>query len=276
MTIEHNPLKQYFRRPGIYMKLPSKGIGYSPDIISIPETGEIPIFPMTAIDEITSKTPDALYNGSAVTDIIKSCVPSIHDPWKILSVDLDAILVAIKIATNGTDMDLETQCPECSEENKYGVNLSIILNGFVAGDYDSTLNINDLRIKFKSLNYRELSNSSIRQFEIQKLFLGINEIPEGPDRDKKTGEILKVISDSTVEVLSHTIEYIATPETVVTENPYILDFLFNTDKKTFDTIRDRSVALRETTQTKPLHITCQSCSHEYDQPFTLNVSDFFG
>jgi len=276
MSVEHNPLKQYFRRPGIYLKLPSKGISYSPEIITIPETGEIPIFPMTAIDEITSKTPDALYNGSAVVDIIKSCVPCIHDAWKIVSTDLDAILVAIKIATNGTELDMETQCPSCNEEGKFGVNLGIVLNNFVAGDYDKTLNVNDLKIKFKPLSYKELSTSSIRQFEIQKMFLTVNETPEGPERDKKTGEVLKIISDSTVEVLSHTIEYIATPEVVVTENAYILDFLFNTDKKTFETVKDHSIKLRETTQTKPLHITCQSCSHEYDQPFTLNVSDFFG
>jgi hypothetical protein len=276
MSVEHNPLKQYFRRPGIYLKLPSKGLTYGPEVISIPETGEIPIFPMTAIDEITSKTPDALYNGSAVVDIIKSCVPCIHDAWKIVSTDLDAILVAIKIATNGPELDMDTRCPECSEEGKFGLNLSIILNNFVAGDYDKTLNVNDLKIKFKPLSYRELSLSSIRQFEIQKMFIGVNELPEGPERDKKTGEILKVISDSTVEVLSHTIEFIATPEVVVTENQYILDFLFNTDKKTFEAIKDYSIKLRETTQTKPLHMTCQSCSHEYDQPFTLNVSDFFG
>lgn len=275
MSVEHNPLKQYFRRPGIYLKLPSKGLTYGPETISIPETGEIPIFPMTAIDEITSKTPDALYNGSAVVDIIKSCVPCIHDPWKIISTDLDAILVAIKIATNGTELEMDTTCPQCSEENKFGVNLSIILNNFVAGDYDKTVNVNDLKIKFKPLSYRELSLSSIRQFEIQKMFIGANELPEGSERDKKTGEILKVISDSTIEVLSHTIEHIATPEVVVTENQYILDFLFNTDKKTFEILKDHSIKLRETTQTKPLHITCQSCSNEYDQPFTLNVSDFF-
>lgn len=275
MSIEHNPLKQYFRRPGIYLKLPSKGVTYGPEVISIPETGEIPIFPMTAIDEITSKTPDALYNGSAVVDIIKSCVPCIHDPWKIISTDLDAILVAIKIATNGSELEMDTTCPQCSEENKFGVNLSIILNNFVAGDYDKTITVNDLKVKFKPLSYKELSGSSIRQFEIQKMFIGANELPEGPERDKKTGEILKVISDSTIEVLSHTIEHIATPEVVVTENQYILDFLFNTDKKTFETLKDHSIKLRETTQTKPLHITCQSCSNEYDQPFTLNVSDFF-
>lgn len=274
-SIEHNPLKQYFRRPGIYLKLPTQGKGYSPDVLVMTETGELPVYPMTAIDEITSKTPDALYNGSAVADIIRSCVPSIKDPWAISSVDLDAILVAIKIATNGNDMDLETTCPSCNEDSKFGLNLSFVLNNFIPGDYDKPLMIDNLRIKFKPLTYKELTASTTRQLEIQRAFMSLNAMEEGPDREARSTEILKVIGDSTVDVLVNVIEYIATPEAVVSEKAYIKDFLVNTDKKTFETIRETSIKLRETTQTKPLHIACAHCKHEYDQPFTLNISDFF-
>jgi hypothetical protein len=275
MSIENNPLKQYFRRPSIYLKLPSGGLGYEFGVIDMPETKELPVYPMTAIDEITSKTPDALYNGSAVTDIIKSCVPAIKEPWKITTVDLDAILVAIRIATNGSEMDMETTCPSCSEESKYGVNLSIVLNSFKAGDYESGLTLNDLKIKFKPLNYKSLSQSSVRQFEIQKAIMSIDRMEDGPDREAKSMDLLKVITDSTLDVLVNTIDYIATPDAIVNDRIFIVEFLQNTDKKTFETIKDYSVNLRESTQTKPLQIKCIHCSHEYEQLFTLNVSDFF-
>jgi hypothetical protein len=91
MSLPNNPLKQYFRRPSIYLKLPSGGVGYPLGSLNRTENGELPVYPMTAIDEITSKTPDALFNGSAVVEIIKSCVPDITDPWSIPSTDLDAI-----------------------------------------------------------------------------------------------------------------------------------------------------------------------------------------
>lgn len=276
MSIDHNPLKQYFRRPGVYLKLPSKGIGYGAATVVMPETGELPVFPMTAIDEITTKTPDSLYNGSAVADIIKSCIPAIKNPWEITSTDLDAILVAIRMATNGSEMEIETTCPECKEESKYGVNLSMILNNFKTGDYEKLTEVNELKIKFKPLNYKELTENSIRQFEVQKLMVNLNSMEDSPERDNKTSEVLRILSISTISVLASTLEYIETPETRVTEREYILDFLQNTDKRVFEAIRDRSVELRESTQTKPLHITCPSCSHEFDQIFTLNVSDFFG
>lgn len=275
MSIANNPLKQYFRRPGIYLKLPSGGLGYEPGVIEMTETGDLPVYPMTAIDEITSKTPDALYNGGAVVDIISSCIPAIKQPWKITSVDLDAILVAIKIATNGNEMEIETTCNKCEETSKFGVNLSMILNNFKSGDYENGLVIDQLKIKFRPLDYKSLAASSIKQFEIQKSIIVINSMDEGPAKDEKSAEILKTITDSTVDILVDTIDCIITPEAIVNEREYIMDFIRNTDKRTFETIRDHSVKLRESTQTQPLHITCTHCSHEYDQPFTLNISDFF-
>lgn len=275
MSLANNPLKQYFRRPGIYLKLPSGGLGYEPGVIEFPETGDLPVYPMTAIDEITSKTPDALYNGSAVTEIITSCIPSIKQPWKITSIDLDAILVAIKIATNGTEMEIETTCNECDETSKFGVNLSIVLNNFRPGDYESGLVIDQLKIKFRPLDYKALSASSVKQFEIQKSIILLNSMTDGPEREAKSTEILKIITDSTVEILVDTIDCVITPESIVNDKVFIMDFIKNTDKKTFEAIRDHSVKLRESTQTQPLHITCTQCKHEYDQPFTLNISDFF-
>lgn len=272
---DHNPLKQYFRRPSIYLKLPSKGVGYDDTVLTIPETGELPVYPMTALDEITAKTPDALYNGTAVCDIIKSCVPSIKDPWKINNLDMDAILVAIRMATNGSEMEIESTCPKCSEESKYGVNLGRILGNFVAGDYDKVLTINDLKIKFKPMNYREVTNSSVKQFEIQKALQNLQLVEDEDERTTKSTELLRLITNSTMDVMANTIDYIETPDTRVTEKEYILEFLVNSEKGVFELIKDTGLKLRESTQMKPLQMKCISCSHEYEQTFTLNISDFF-
>ena len=96
MASDMNPLKQYFRRPAVYIKLPSNNKFYKDGVIENTSTGELPVYPMTAIDEITMKTPDALFNGVAMAELIKSCVPNIKDPWAINNIDFDAILIGIK------------------------------------------------------------------------------------------------------------------------------------------------------------------------------------
>ena len=70
-----NPLKKHLRQPKIYIKLPSQGKYWHPNAIDFPESGELPVYAMTARDEITFKTPDALLNGQATVDVIQSCMP---------------------------------------------------------------------------------------------------------------------------------------------------------------------------------------------------------
>ena len=147
--LSNNPLKQYFRRPSIYLKLPSGGEGYDPEVLTMSETGELPIYPMTAIDEITVRTPDALYNGLAIVELIKSCVPAIKDPWQIKSIDVDAILLAIKSCSQGNDLEVESICPACGESATYGVNLIGMLQNIKKVDYSTPLKLGELEIKFR-------------------------------------------------------------------------------------------------------------------------------
>ena len=78
-----NPLFKHFRKPSIYLKLPSAGQFYTPGSLDLPVTKEIPVYPMTVKDELTLRTPDAVLNGQGMVEIIKSCAPNIKDPWKM-------------------------------------------------------------------------------------------------------------------------------------------------------------------------------------------------
>ena len=255
MPLNNNPLKQYFRRPSIYLKLPSGG-KYPPNIL---------------------KTPDALYNGTAMTDIIKSCIPDIIDPWLISSVDLDAILIAIKAASGGNDLEIESTCPSCGDSSKYGINLLLLLTTLTAANYENTMEINELHIKFKSLTYKELNQTKISQFEVQRILAGLESNTNTDDtiRIEKTQLAIKSIVELTIALISNSIEYVETPNGKVTDKEFIMDYLTNCDKQSYIAIRDFNTKLKAEAEIKPLAIKCIKCSHEYSQPFTLNITDFF-
>jgi hypothetical protein len=276
MTQENNPLKQYFRRPAIYVKLPSEGKYYNSSTVSMPDNKELPVFPMTAIDEITARTPDALFNGEAVADIIRSCMPNIKDPWAIVNMDLDAILIAIRTATNGNNMEIESVCTNCSEESKYDINLVGILAGLKPGNYDQELLLGELSIKFKPLTYKEINQINTSQFEIQRGFAQLDTITELDAKNEKIKELLILTTTLTSQAITSNIEYIKTPSAFVQEKEYILGFLNNCDKNTYEMIKEFNVKLKEGTDMKPLKVKCIHCQHDYEQPFTLNMSDFFG
>lgn len=270
-----NPLKQYFRRPAIYLKLPSNGQFYPEGSIDLPPNGEIPVFPMTAIDDITSKTPDSLFNGTALVEIIKSCIPAIKDPWQIPATDINAILVAIRTASSGNSFDIDSQCPKCETNSTYGVNLSGLLQSLKVGNYQEPLKIGDLRIQFKPLNYKKINDSNMVQFDMQVQLNNIENIADEKTRLNETSKTIKAVNENLFKLVANTIEKIMLPNDEVTNYEYILEYVKNTDKSTFETIREHSLKLREGSELKPLSIKCSNCSHEYEQNLNLDISDFF-
>ena len=270
-----NPLRQYFRRPALYLTLPSRGKFYPEGALEMPENGELAVYPMTAIDEITSKTPDALFNGNAVPEIIKSCIPGIKDPWSVPSVDMDAILVAIRAATNGNDLEINSTCPKCEEESKYNVNLGFLLGSIKASDYNEVFPMGELTLKFKPLNYTQVNDGNMGQFLIQREINSLEGITDSTERSKVSGEIMKKLTQMNMELISSVIESITIPNEVVTNREFISEFLSGCDRATYEKIRQHVLKLRDSSNIKPQHIKCVSCSHEYDQSLVLNVSDFF-
>lgn len=270
-----NPLRQYFRRPAIYLKLPSQGKYYPPGTIDLPENGEIPIYPMTAIDEITSKTPDALFNGIAVIEIIKSCVPNIKDPNYIPAVDLDAILIGIKSASSGNDMEIVSTCPECKTEGNYTISMVNLLSKLRSGNYDESYNDQDLTFNFKPLSYKVLNEVNLIQFNIQKKMQGYENTVDSELKTKQTSETMMELAKISTKLIAETISSITTPISVVEDKNHIIEFLENCDKQTYDNIRLKVIKLREDSELKPINMKCGNCSHQYSQNLALNVTDFF-
>jgi hypothetical protein len=275
-TNHANPLKQYFRQPAIYIRLPSKGEFYPPDTLIMPPNGEIPVLPMTAVDEITYRTPDALFNGSAVVNVIQSCVPHIRDAWAVPAMDVDTILVAIRIASYGHTLEMTTQCPSCKTDEDYGLDLRQVLDQMKSPDYTKSIQYRDIELFFKPMNYKNLNDNNAMQFEEQRI-LGMLPDTEIPDQDKMAAlsAALKKITEITVRALAQSISTIKTPNALVTEPEYIEEFLQNCDRGLFNQIRDHIINIKNESEIKPVTIKCAHCSHEYEQPMTLDMTSFF-
>jgi hypothetical protein len=270
-----NPLKAYFRQPAVYLNLPSDGKYYPQGTLSA--TKQLPVFPMTAVDEIGLRTPDALYNGTSVINLVKSCIPDIKDPWAIPMVDFDSILIAIKMASFGNELDMETTCPSCSESNSYAADLGRVLGSIRSPDYDKSLKIGELEIYFKPLTYKIVSENSVWQIEQQRKInqLTANENIAETEKSSQLTAIMADITKMTIAVIAESIDTIKTPTSVVRNVDQIREFLFNAPQEIYTGIRDHAVDLKESAELKPFDIACPSCSHEYQQPFALDQSNFF-
>lgn len=272
-----NPLQRYFRQPAIYITLPSKGRYYPVGCLTPTPNDEYPVYPMTAMDEITYRTADSLFNGSAIVNVIKSCVPNIVDPWSMPQMDLDTVLIGIRIATYGHELDFESKCPSCEETNNYGIDLRVLLDNIKVPDYTGTVKSGDLEIFFKPMTYQMQNANQLAQFEDQKLLEMV------PNADLPEEQKIQMINNAFVKLgelnlnsIADSISLIKAGDDVVDNKEFILEFIKNADRKVFNQIREYFVNLRAGAGIKPISIKCRDCSHEYQTPFTLDVASFFG
>jgi DNA-directed RNA polymerase subunit M/transcription elongation factor TFIIS len=277
MTHSNNPLRRYFRQPAIHVRLPSGGNYYPPGVLDMPPNGEIPILPMTAIDEITSRTPDALFNGSAVMDIIGSCVPAIKDPWKMPMIDFNTLLVSVRLASYGHEMEINSTCPKCGHNHALTIDLRTVLDNLGSPDYSKSVNAGDLECYFAPMTYRQVNEVSRANFEDQKIMQALNDADMSEEEKlRRLGEAFRKITELTIRSIGESIITIKTTDAMVTDKANIVEFLQNCPKHVFDQIRDHTVKLREATDLTPVSVTCEECTNQYQQEFTLDMSNFFG
>jgi hypothetical protein len=273
--LPNNPLTQYFRQPAIYIRLPSQGKFYPPGALNMPPNGELPVLPMTSNDEITYRTPDALFNGTATVNVIRSCVPSIRDPWVMPSADLDAVLVGIRIASYGHVMDVSTSCPACKADDEVSVDLRVVNDTMKAGNYDQNLTISDLEFWFQPISYKVVNqNNQVQMEQQQAMRLLESDADEQTKMDQLTRS-MAVINETTTNTIANSIAAIKTPQAMVTETEFIADYLRNCDSKIFNQLKEHVIAMKKSSEVKPLGLTCRECNHQYEQPFTLDLSSFF-
>ena len=281
-NIEQNPLRKYFRQPKVYITLPSKGKFYPPEAINIPEGNEFPVFAMTAKDELTMKTPDALLNGAATVEIVKSCIPNIVNPWAMPSIDLDAILIAIRVATYGETMEITTKIPGTGEERIFNVDLRQLLNKLVTKEYNPKIDINDMHIKTRPLTYREFTDASLKTFEEQRIFALVNdESISDTEKLEKFNTSFQKLTNLTVRSLASSITSISFGDTEVSNQLHIQEFIENADKQFYQDVLKHIESQRDAFMIEPLKVTSseedisKGAPKEFSVPITFDQSNFF-
>ena len=273
-----NPLAKHFRQPQIYIKLPSNGKWYSRDSLEPTATGEYAVYPMTARDELTFKTPDALLNGQSTVDVIQSCVPNIKNAWHMPTIDLDAVLIAIRQATYGNDMEFTSICPHCNEQLTSSIDLSYATASIESADYSQTMQLDDLTFYFKPIDYQQFNENSKENFEQQRLMAVINDdsLTE-EDKTEKFKTLFKRLLTLNIQQLSKTISAIKSGSDTVSDPIQIEEFFENCDRKTWDKVKVHIEKLNEQNKIKELNLTCENepCGKSYTTPLLFEMSSFF-
>jgi len=279
-----NPLAAFMRQPKIYISLPSGGAYYPEDSIDMPDNGQLAVYSMTAKDELMLNVPDALMNGQAVVDIIQNCVPQIKNAWMIPSIDLDILLLSIRLATYGELMKTPVSLKEGFEFD-YQVDIRLVMDNLLSNiRWDPVIPINDeMTVYVRPLNYRQMTKTAVKTFETQKIMQAVN---NETLTDEQKVEIFKdsfsKLTDVTMSVISESIIKIETSEGTVDDQDYIREFVMNSDKEIFNRIQKHLENLQQSNAVRPIEIPVTDEMREQGVtedmitiPLTFDPSNFF-
>jgi len=279
-----NPLSVYMRQPKIYIKLPSNGQFWPEGSLVMTENGEFPVYSMTAKDELALKIPDALMNGQAIVDVIQHCVPNIKNAWACPNLDLDLILIAIRLATYGEMMTVPVKFSD-ELELEYQLDLRTVMDGLINHvSWDPVVPINDeLTVFVRPLTYKHISRAAIEAFETQKIMNVVNDEKLSEDQKIKLfQESFSKLTDATLSTIVDSIDRIESPGGVTNDPSHISEFINNIDKDIYSKIESHLTTLREQNSIKPMQVAVTEemrakgvTGDTVNVPITFDPSTFF-
>lgn len=284
MNSNANPLSMFMRQPKIYIKLPSQGQYWPEGSLELTETGEFPVYSMTAKDELMLKVPDALMNGQAVVDVIQHCIPNIKNAWNCPTLDLDVILIAIRLATYGEMMSTPVKFNE-EFEMDYQVDLRVLMDRLMNNiTWNPVVQVSEeMTVFVRPLNYKHVSQAAIKSFETQKILQVVNDEKISEEQKVKLfKESFKTLTDATLGTMIDSIFRIDSVAGSTEDPAHIKEFIENTDKEIFNIIQKHLDDLRETNTIKPLRVAVTDEMREkgvtgefVEVPVTFDPSTFF-
>lgn len=284
MTENANPLKRYYRQPQISIQLPSREKYYPANVVQKTTTGEHPVLPMTAMDELAFRTPDSMMSGQATVDVIKSCVPTIMDPWQLVNYDIDTVLIAIRIASYGETMDVTSTVPGTNESMTHTVNLPQMLEQIRQDKITDQCTLQDgLIVQVSPLTYKQITESQLKTFEQQRIYAQVSQSQmTAEEKTKRFTESFRVLSDLNMSLLVSNIQKITLPSgESVTDRNQIKEFIQNADAKTIKELENKLADIRQQGSIKPVRIKSTEeqikagAPVTYEVPITFDNANFF-
>ena len=279
---QNNPLKKYYRQAKQFVRLPSQYKYYAPGTIDVPTSGEVAVYAMTAKDEMLFKTPDALLNGEATVRVIESCVPAIKDAWSMPSLDVDACLIAIRMATYGTKMTVNVNVPNTKIQKEMDVDLQQAFSSVSAHEYKSTFFYKDMEVNTRPLTYKEFTDAAMKTFEEQRIAAVVqNTEMSEEDKIKKFQTSFAKLTDINLRMVSNTVASIKVDGETVNNPVHIQEFMNNTDSNFYTAIMEHVNKQKDNFTLPPIKVSTtpeeqkEGAPETFEVPIIFDQSNFF-
>lgn len=277
-----NPLASLMRKPKLKVKLPSQGNFWLEGSIKLSEDNEYPVYSLTARDELALQNPASVASGQAITSIIQSCIPSISNAWSVPGTDIDALLIAIRIASLGAEFKTKTVIND--KEYSVVIDLYQALEQLYSGpEWDSSFNLDDdITIFLRPVSFKTISSLATETAETQRIMNVIND--DSADEERKI-EVFKKsftkLTDITLNFVHQCVYRIDIGDESVVNPAFIKEYLESCDSEVFTKIKSKIDELSELHSIKPVKMKAtqemidDGCDEDIEVDVDYDLSNFF-
>lgn len=307
-----NPLLKYARRAEMSILLPSStGEWYEEGMIDYTPNGEVEVYPMLPKDELMLLNPDSLLSGQVNIDMIKSCVPSIKYPEKLLYPDANVLFLAIQKATYGNTLTMSAICPKCQEKaiqiqdkekieeaEKRGeiiihaqdmeYDIGSILSSITYLKSEYTVKTDEGLIIYLRPNIlKDKMKYGLMSYNQQKILKAYKDYDyeKRSTNDENQSEIMENVTECYNkmneignQLITSCISKIKLPDdTFVSDSQMIYEYVSNTKTSLIMKLHQKIKEMNDVGLPTTLSYRCSCCGHEWEDKFYgYNQVDFFG
>lgn len=307
-----NPLLKYARRAEMSILLPSStGEWYEEGMIDYTPNGEVEVYPMLPKDELMLLNPDSLLSGQVNIDMIKSCVPSIKCPEKLLYPDANVLFLAIQKATYGNTLTMSAICPKCQEKaiqiqdkekieeaEKRGeiiihaqdmeYDIGSILSSITYLKSEYTVKTDEGLIIYLRPNIlKDKMKYGLMSYNQQKILKAYKDYDyeKRSTNDETQSEIIENVTECYNkmneignQLITSCISKIKLPDdTFVSDSQMIYEYVSNTKTSLIMKLHQKIKEMNDVGLPTTLSYRCSCCGHEWEDKFYgYNQVDFFG
>lgn len=259
---EHNPLLTRLNNmPGETIRLPSLGRFYkNGELTEDCIEGEILLKPMTMTDEIMMKSPDMLFQGTAIEHVLQRCSPNLPSPLDLLSSDVDYILTQLRRISYGPTIEIPFVCQneECNHEQEVVIPLDYFITSskeIDPAEFDAkfvvTTKSDNRRVQLKPITFRD--------------YIKMQQV--NPDALSQPN----VLEDYVLESYSSVIQSVDD----IFDRNLIKEWLAHLPRRDTKLIMDSVHHLQDWGPTFNYKAKCNKCSHVNELSTELNPTAFF-
>lgn len=277
-----NPLEPYFRKPQVYITLPSQGRWYQRQDITLTAENELAVYGMTARDDVLLNTPDAMLNGEALRKVIANCVPDVRNINALVTPDLEAIFVGMKLASGDGTLEINRTCPNCGHECSWDLQCQPILDSQTMIDHQDGCVVLDekLEVHVKPYDYHQRGVFIQREYQEERAIRQWEAMnPDSDDLVKAQimAQAIDNISKLTIELVSASITHVKIIENnvVVTDPQHIQDWLASASRAQAEAIIAAVDQLNKCGPNKTIPVECNECQHTWQETVSYDPISFF-